>query len=1811
MLRKHLCFLSAFLFLALNYVCAQQPDFTYERTDPGCPATLRINFTNASTGFSSAASYQWNFGNNKQSDKENPFTTYTDGGIYTVALAVTENGKSYVTTKEIIKYKNPVVDFTTGTATVCPNSAVVFTSNATPGDGVISEYIWEFDDGNTTNTILGTVTHQYQKSKTFSPGLSVTNNYGCITSVTKPNLVTVLKPPVVSFTTSAVSVCKEADPVIFTNTSSNATSFVWRFGDGSESAEENATHVYGQKGQFSVQLQATSGEGCTDTSKRTLITVASSHSDIKLPTLLCLNSNLLFKDNSNPVTANPVWLMDNDVAATSVHQFNTKLTDLNSHKLQLINVYGTCSDTATALITAQTAPVPSPFKTEILGLCGLPATVKVSDQGTGSDKWEWDFINTNEENFQPTDFTKTATHTYTAENTYYIKLRVTDPSGCSGEIRQPVKIIKNKTTIVSAAGIYGCKTLTTDFSATSPNPLATYKWTFSDDGSTSSEAAPHHTFTQKGVYTASLRTETETGCTDTALLKLFIGDVPSFNFEVTPNNSTVVCGNNKVTFTVTGTDAQGQFYWNFGDTKDFTLINGGGPNFTHKYKQDSVYTVSLAINNNGCTDTVVREKYITVLPPFPNITTLTYDCNDRTKVIIKEASSKTESYVWNFGDGTDTAYTTALPQLVHRYPGTGKYKILLTTSNGGCVVKDSLNAYVVNNQKPVLTSVQSALCINDSLLTTVSNMEASPYGYSANTKEYTVKSIEYQNKSPFTGSYSYPDATWQNPFHVNIKKLNPGEQNIRIITTSRGRNCNDTTNYIAVRINGPKAGFAIANQTICLSEKMIFTDTSKSDVINPIISREWDFGDGASQTLTDSGDVFHKFSNPGSYNIKLVVGDAENCSDTAFFTGNKIVIKGPKAQFSIAGNPILPNVPETFTNLTNFGMAGVTNNSYQWFFGDGESGAGDEEQVIHTYRQYGDDTVKLIAASSETTCSDTATDVVHVKNTNLSFTYTQTNLVPNSNCPPVRVNFTSTAVNFNAIGWDFGDGATADNINTPSHTYYKPGIYKVTIFGYYDAVTFDSSWEYITIIGPTAIVHKDISASCGAARVTFSAETKDATSLSWDFGDGILSSDSVVIHQYTQPYIYTPSLTVLKGDKCTNTYYFDTPVVIDSLHIAVDYDSVVQCHQLLVNFTTTIFSIAKNNDQKISYLWQSGSGNASSENETASFTYSQPGTYTASLVAASPYGCTDTATAEIIFTEKPFAVIKGPLEICENTPAVFTAVKTNNADILLYDWQFQNGVSDLQNPPPQLFTASGSDTVRLITDNKGCRDTLYQELIIHAQPDIKMLLSDSIVCLGDAIVFDAAPADGVLQEPVEYVWNLGNGISAAQKSASYVYSDYGTYLVTLTATSQFGCMEKVSNSVTISQSPKASIKAPDDICVNGTATFSGSSAIATAQYFWHFSDNTTSVLQNAPPKTYTTSGIDSCYLVAGIGGCRDTAYHSLHVHNLPSANILPQNPRICLGDSIQLTAHSGQTYQWQNATFITNNTVADPHVFPTANTKYTVQVTDGYGCKNLDSITVLVTQPQRVSVISPVNACAGSRVSLAASGTDNYHWINGDDLNNPNIAKPFTKDSAQNKTYIVVGSDEYGCFTDTSGTEVIVRSRPEVEAGSNITVPAGITAQLSAMADGNIVKWSWQPPLYLSCTDCPAPVSQIRQSTRYTAEATDIYGCKGTDTVLVTVVCKESLINIPQVFSPNGDGKNDRFGIAAPGVKTITHFIIFGRNGNKVWEKNNVNWFDKEASWDGMSNNFYMPADTYVYIIQAVCDAGEVYNLRGTVTLIR
>ena len=229
--------------------------FTMDKTG-GCSPVI-INFKNQTFGASSSASYKWDFGNGNTSTLVDGGAVYTEEKTYTVTLTVQDGSGQSTYQQQVTVYSPPTVDFTVSPAKTCLGMPVNFTPSATPGSGNISYYTWDFGDGSTAQQYgTGAQPHTYPAVTTAPVSLTVTNTYGCHTTVHKANMVTIIPALTSSFTSDKKVLCQVSDPIQFTNSSAGpgTLDYKWDFGDGTSSTALNPTHIFNKKGFYRVSL---------------------------------------------------------------------------------------------------------------------------------------------------------------------------------------------------------------------------------------------------------------------------------------------------------------------------------------------------------------------------------------------------------------------------------------------------------------------------------------------------------------------------------------------------------------------------------------------------------------------------------------------------------------------------------------------------------------------------------------------------------------------------------------------------------------------------------------------------------------------------------------------------------------------------------------------------------------------------------------------------------------------------------------------------------------------------------------------------------------------------------------------------------------------------------------------------------------------------------------------------------------------------------------------------------------------------------------------------------------------------------------------------------------------------------------------------------------------------------------------------------------------------------------------------------------------------------------------------------------------
>jgi gliding motility-associated-like protein len=240
--------------------------------------------------------------------------------------------------------------------------------------------------------------------------------------------------------------------------------------------------------------------------------------------------------------------------------------------------------------------------------------------------------------------------------------------------------------------------------------------------------------------------------------------------------------------------------------------------------------------------------------------------------------------------------------------------------------------------------------------------------------------------------------------------------------------------------------------------------------------------------------------------------------------------------------------------------------------------------------------------------------------------------------------------------------------------------------------------------------------------------------------------------------------------------------------------------------------------------------------------------------------------------------------------------------------------------------------------------------------------------------------------------------------------------------------------------------------------------------------------------------------------------------------------------------------------------------------------------------------------------CPGKEVQLTATGAYSYQWIGGG-LNSTTIPNPLARPEVTT-VYQVAGSDSASCFQDTASVIVMLLAQPTVNAGPDLQVQTETPVTILAVGSSDVVSWQWTPATDLSCTTCAQPVCTPRQNEQYVVTVTAADGCMASDTVVVTLICDEAKVRIPDAFTPNGDGHNDRFTVLGA-IPMVTHLVIFDRWGAKVFEEDHFGPADPKAGWDGTVGGQPAPAGIYVYFAEMQCPAGGVFMRKGTVMLVR
>lgn len=399
---------------------------------------------------------------------------------------------------------------------------------------------------------------------------------------------------------------------------------------------------------------------------------------------------------------------------------------------------------------------------------------------------------------------------------------------------------------------------------------------------------------------------------------------------------------------------------------------------------------------------------------------------------------------------------------------------------------------------------------------------------------------------------------------------------------------------------------------------------------------------------------------------------------------------------------------------------------------------------------------------------------------------------------------------------------------------------------------------------------------------------------------------------------------------------------------------------------------------------------------------------------------------------------------------------------------------------------------------------------------------------------------------------------------------------------------------------------------DGTAMVTPTGGARPYSFFWEGLGSRTNSVQNLTAGTYTV-------LITDANNC--TLDQTVNVGQ-PDSLILAIDNSVtnrlvtCNGDAdgiIKVTVlggNDGKTFSWTSNVGSSTDSIA-MNLKPGT---YTITVTDGMGCTDTTSATIREPLPISFTVDTPeAIRCNGEQTEIVISqqptgGQGPYSFfvdgIRGD------IGEGIPVFAGD---YIVVVRDIKQC---TAETAISISEPPALEVILPEVLEIQLGDSLRLEPDFNTVKLLdsiiWTPSTYLSNPNIENPIVRPIQSTTYTLRVKDEDGCEAVGMVFVDVDRKRNVF-IPNIFSPNFDGRNDEFIIhTGPGVRSINSIRIFDRWGALIFEQTDEIPGSASGSirWDGRFNGEVVSTGVYVYIIEVSFEDEEHLIYRGDVTVV-
>ncbi|GAB4091611.1 PKD domain-containing protein [Flaviaesturariibacter terrae] len=676
---------------------SSRPTAAFSATPLNVCALNPVQFTNGTSNSTPATTYQWNFGDGGTSSQFNPNYAYSDTGTFTVTLIAT-NGFCHDTSirNNLIRVLPPIARFTWA-GTCADKFTKTFTDRSVVDPLMPLTYDWDFGDGS-AHSNLQNPAHTFAASGTYTVTLTVTNGT-CSHTVQHPVRVTGLTA---AFTSSSTTNCK-GTPFTFTATGLNpadVAGWVWDFGDGTtDNTPGSTTHAYSSSNTYTVTLNVTDINGCTDAVSHTVQATGPFADFTPIVTTACLQpggTNVTFTSTStgdgiSPI-AKTIWNFGDgsNLDSAGINPVNHVYTATGTYnvEIQVRDANGCYGYYAAPNAVIISKPTPSFTSNDTVNCTNRPIAFTNTSTGSAPLTYAWDFGDGSPVNNQVNPV-----YTYNNTDTFSVTLTVTDQYGCTASLTRPdfIKISFPHASFTASSLFANCPPLVDTFVNISTNATSQV-WDFGDGSTSSLRDTAFKIYNLAGIYQVKLTVTGPGGCVDDTTQTLeILGPQGSFNYSPLSG-----CLPVNVSFTST-TSHSDSIIWDFGDGNTLWVPSTVPPP-SHSFVDTGSFTPRIILKDNtGCTVSIFGSQVIHSYKVFPAASASAVALCDSGYVNFSGLSQSNDvltNWVWDFGDGSPTVDAQ---NPTHHYTTPGTYSATLTnTSQAGCSGNASTSSITVH-----------------------------------------------------------------------------------------------------------------------------------------------------------------------------------------------------------------------------------------------------------------------------------------------------------------------------------------------------------------------------------------------------------------------------------------------------------------------------------------------------------------------------------------------------------------------------------------------------------------------------------------------------------------------------------------------------------------------------------------------------------------------------------------------------------------------------------------------------------------------------------------------------------------------------------------------------------------------------------------------------------------------------------------------------------------------------------------------------------------------------------------------------------